>query len=138
MHPCCDECPQRRPILNFLVRGQTSTIATPKPRLGVVAYDVGFRPYVKLEFANATTTLTSNVIGNSGPILGFDAAAPPLISNTKVSLDPTNHGGSADMKPQRANIMLQGFTDVGTSAPAPRSFSNMSYEFLRVTKGEKE
>jgi hypothetical protein len=101
------------------------------------AYDVAFRPRITLEFANATTTLTSNVIGNSGPILGFDAAAPPLISNTKVSLDPTNHGGSADMKPQRANIMLQGFTDVGTSNAAPRSFSNMAYEFLRVTKGEK-
>jgi hypothetical protein len=102
------------------------------------AYDVAFRPRITLEFANATNTLIQPIEGNSGPILGFDAAAPPLISNTKVSLDPTTYaGGSADMKPTRANIMLQGYTDIGTSAPAPRSFGNMAYEFLRVTKGEK-
>ena len=103
------------------------------------AYDVAFRPKITLEFANATNTLVQPLFGNSGPILGFDAAPPPLISNTKISLDPTSYtGGSADMKPTRANVMLQGFTDVGTSAPAPRSFANMGYEFLRVTKGEKE
>ena len=102
------------------------------------AYDVGFRSAVTLEFANATNTLVQPILGNSGPILGFDAAPPPLISNTKVSLDPTSYaGGSADMKPTRANIKLQGFTDVGTSNAAPRSFANMGYEFLRVTKGEK-
>ena len=102
------------------------------------AYDVGFRSAITLEFANATNTIVQPLFGNSGPILGFDAAPPPLISNTKVSLDPTSYaGGSADMKPTRANIKLQGFTDVGTSAPAPRSFANMGYEFLRVTKGEK-
>ncbi len=102
------------------------------------AYDVAFRPKITLEFANATNTLVQPVLGNSGPILGFDAAPPPLISNTKVSLDPTSYaGGSADMKPTRANVMLQGFTDVGTSNAAPRSFANMGFEFLRVTKGEK-
>lgn len=102
------------------------------------AYDVAFRPKITLEFANATNTLVQPILGNSGPILGFDGPAPPLISNTKVSLDPSSYaGGSADMKPTRANIMLQGYSDIGTSNVAPRSFGNMAYEFLRVTKGEK-
>ena len=49
------------------------------------AYDVAFRPKITLEFANATNTLVQPILGNSGPILGFDGPAPPLISNTKFA-----------------------------------------------------
>jgi hypothetical protein len=102
------------------------------------AYDVAFRHQVKLRFANATANV-NNVTTTAGgtAILGFDAAAPPLIASNKISLDPASYSLPADMEPVLANIVLQGFTTVGTSAPALRSFNNLNYQMIRVTKGEK-
>ena len=102
------------------------------------AYDVAFRHQVKLRFANTTATV-SNVTTTAGgtAILGFDQAAPPLIASNKLSIDPTSYGLPADMKPVLANVVLQGYSTVGTSAPALRSFNNLNYQMIRVTKGEK-
>ena len=102
------------------------------------AYDVAFRHQVKLRFANTTATV-SNVTTTAGgtAILGFDQAAPPLIASNKLSIDPTSYGLPADMKPVLANVVLQGYSTVGTSNAALRSFNNLNYQMIRVTKGEK-
>jgi hypothetical protein len=55
----------------------------------------------------------------------------------KINTDPVANGHPADMTPQTANIVLRGYSDIDTSNSAVRSFSNMNYEMLRVTKGEK-
>ena len=102
------------------------------------AYDVAFRHQVKLRFANTTATV-SNVTTTAGgtAILGFDAAAPPLIASNKLSIDPTSYGLPADMEPVLANVVLQGYSTVGSSNAALRSFNNLNYQMIRVTKGEK-
>lgn len=102
-------------------------------------YDAGFRQRVKLDFANTTAT-NSVVITGGGIEIGnmpIGTPPPPLVGGLTVSTDPTSHGFPADMKPQKANIVLQAYSDINESNIAPRSFFNINYDFLRVTKGEK-
>ena len=104
------------------------------------AYDLGFRQRVELRFANATTTTTQAITGGGVLLSNMPSTTPPppLVANFKVSTDPTAYGIPADFKPTKANIKLQGFSNIGTSGAAPRSFGGMNYEFARITKGERE
>ena len=99
------------------------------------AYDFSYQGNVLINWANDTTTasksfsstLNYNNFPNTTP-------PPPTALALKVNLDPTAHGFAADMKPQTANVVLRGNATTGITSPV---FSNMSYQFLRVTKGEK-
>jgi len=104
------------------------------------AYNLGFRQRVELRFANATHTVTQAISGGGVELGNMPSTTPPppLVANFKVSTDPTAYGYPADMKPTKANIKLQGFSDIGTSGGAPRQFGGMNYEFARITKGERE
>jgi hypothetical protein len=103
------------------------------------AYDVGFRNKITLTFANATASNVITITGGGTELINMPSTTPPppLNSTAKISTDPTVYGYASDMKPQTANITLQGYSDLGTSNASPRSFALLNYEFLRVTKGEK-
>jgi len=110
-------------------------------------YSIGFRQQIELEFANTTATVIQPINGGSFSISNApnDAIPPPLNVVSKVSTDPASYSIPTDMKPVKANVMLQGFSDIGENIipgdPANstfRTFSQMNYEFLRVTKGERE
>lgn len=104
------------------------------------AYNVGFRQSVELRFSNATNTVTQSITGGGVELGNMPSTTPPppLVANFKVSTDPTAYGYPADMKPVKANIKLQGYSDIGTSGGAPRTFGGLNYEFARITKGERE
>ncbi len=100
-------------------------------------YDLGFRQSITMTFANATATATQTVTGGGITIDNMPATTPPppLNASFKVSVDPTSYAGiSNDMLPTTANIVLQGYSDIGGTG----EFGGLNYEFLRVTKGEKE
>ena len=100
------------------------------------AYDLGFRQKVTMTFANATASNTQTVTGGGIEITNMPSTTPPppLNATFKVSTDPTAYGFASDMKPTKANIVLQGYSDIGGTG----EFGGLNYEFLRVTKGEKE
>lgn len=100
------------------------------------AYDIGFRQRVTMTFANATASNTQTVTGGGVEISNMPSTTPPppLNATFKVSTDPTAYGFASDMKPTTANIVLQGYSDIGGTG----EFGGLNYEFLRVTKGEKE
>ena len=100
------------------------------------AYDLGFRQKVTMTFANATASNTQTVTGGGIEITNMPSTTPPppLNATFKVSTDPTAYGFASDMKPTTANIVLQGYSDIGGTG----EFGGLNYEFLRVTKGEKE
>lgn len=99
-------------------------------------YDFSYQGNVLVNWANATavapktfsSTLNYNNFPNTTP-------PPPTALALKVNLDPTAHGFAADMKPANASIVLKGKATSGITSPV---FSNLSYQFIRVTKGEKE
>lgn len=99
-------------------------------------YDIGFRQKVTLGFANSTATSTQIITGGGIEIDNMPSTTPPppLNATFKVSTDPTAYGFASDMKPTTANIVLQGYSDIGGTG----EFGGLNYEFLRVTKGEKE
>ena len=43
-----------------------------------------------------------------------------------------------DYYPANATVTMQGYSDIGSTGGFTRGMSNMGYQFLRVTKGEKE
>jgi hypothetical protein len=92
---------------------------------------------VLVSWANATTT-ASKSFSSTLNYSNFPATTPPppTALALKVNLDPTAHFGAsaADMKPQTANVVLRGKANSGITGA---SFSNLGYQFLRVTKGEK-
>ena len=103
------------------------------------AYDIGFSTNVLVTWANATASASTNFTGGGVEITNLPSTTPPppLVYARKINTDPVANGHPADMTPQTANIVLRGYSDIGTSNSAVRSFSNMNYEMLRVTKGEK-
>jgi hypothetical protein len=104
------------------------------------SYNLGYRQRVELRFSNTTTTTTQAITGGGVELGNMPSTTPPppLVANFKVSTDPTSYGLPADMKPVKANIKLQAYSDIGTSGSAPRSFGGLNYEFARITKGERE
>ena len=104
------------------------------------AYDLGFRQEINLTFANSTSTATQQIFGGGVELGNMPQTTPPppLVANFKVSTDPSAYGMPTDMKPTTANIKLQGYSSIGTSNAAPRSFGGLNYEFVRVTKGERQ
>ena len=104
------------------------------------SYNLGYRQRVELRFSNTTTTTTQAITGGGIELGNMPSTTPPppLVANFKVSTDPTSYGLPADMKPVKANIKLQAYSDIGTSGSAPRSFGGLNYEFARITKGERE
>jgi hypothetical protein len=114
-------------------------VATPGGKI-TGAYDLGFQSNGNVLFANATTQVSLENIGGGGQIFtGFTTPATTLVSQTKFSTDPTTHGLSSDFKAISANIRLTGFSslDDDSANGFPRAFSNMKYQVVRVTKGEK-
>ena len=103
------------------------------------AYDVGFSTNVKITWANATASASTTFTGGGVEITNLPSTTPPppLVYARKINTDPVANGHPADMTPQTANIVLTGYSDIDTSNSAVRSFNNMNYEMLRVTKGEK-
>ena len=102
-------------------------------------YDVGFSTNVIVTWANTTSSATTTFTGGGVEISGMPSTTPPppLTFARKFSTDPVANGHPADMKPQTANIVLRGYSDVGTSNASPRGFFNMNYQAVRLTKGEK-
>jgi hypothetical protein len=103
------------------------------------AYDLGFSTNVKVTWANATASASTTFTGGGVEISNLPSTTPPppLVYARKINTDPVANGHPADMTPQTANIVLRGYSDIDTSNTFVRSFGNMNYEMLRVTKGEK-
>jgi len=103
------------------------------------AYDLGFSTNVKVTWANATAAASTTFTGGGVEITNLPSTTPPppLVYARKINTDPVANGHPADMTPQTANIVLRGYSTIDTSNTFVRSFGNMNYEMLRVTKGEK-
>jgi len=101
------------------------------------AYDFSYQGNVDVSWANATST-ASQTFSSTLNYSNFPATTPPppTALSLKVNLDPTVYFGAsaADMKPQTANVVLRGKANSGITGA---EFSNLGYQFLRVTKGEK-
>ena len=103
------------------------------------SYDFGLRANVDVVWANATATHTQS-ISQEMNFLGLpdDQVAPPVSLAKKMNLTVAGSGGAAsDMNPANATVTMQGYSTIGTSGGFTRGMSNMGYQFLRVTKGEK-
>jgi len=108
---------------------------------GVVpaSYDIGFKTFGNITFANSTLQAIANIGGGGQEFIGFSTPTTTLTSQTKFSTNPTDYGLTTDYKIQKANIRLQGYSTMldDTANGFPRSFANMKYQVVRVTKGEK-
>ena len=110
------------------------------------SYDFGLRANVDVVWANATATHTQSIT-QSMQFIGLpdDAVAPPVSLAKKMNLTrdgATGTGNPAladDYFPANATVTLQGYSTIGddTANNFIRGMSNMGYQFLRVTKGEK-
>jgi len=105
------------------------------------SYDFGLRANVDVVWSNATATHTQSIT-QSMQFIGLpdDAVAPPVSLAKKMNLTVAGSGGAAsDMTPANATVTLQGYSTIGedTGNSFTRGMSNMGYQFLRVTKGEK-
>ena len=103
------------------------------------SYDFGLRANVDVVWANATATHTQSISQEMNFVgLPDDAVAPPVSLAKKMNLTVAGSGGAAsDMNPANATVTMQGYSTIGTSGGFTRGMSNMGYQFLRVTKGEK-
>ena len=102
------------------------------------AYNLGFQTAGNITFANTTTTSTHNIGGGGQTFTNFDVPIPTVTSQTKFSNDPATYGLPADFKAKTANIRVQGYSSIDTSNVAPRSFGNMKYQVVHITKGERQ
>ena len=103
------------------------------------SYDLGFTSNGNITFANATAQAIANIGGGGQEFIGFSTPATTLTSQTKFSTKPSDYGLPSDYKIQSANIRLQGYSTLldDTANGFPRAFSNMKYQVVRLTKGEK-
>ena len=103
------------------------------------SYDYGLRANVDVVWANATATHTQTLSQEMNFVgLPDDQVAPPVSLAKKMNLTVAGSGGAAsDMNPANATVTMQGYSTIGTSGGFTRGMSNMGYQFLRVTKGEK-
>jgi len=102
-------------------------------------YDAAMRNNVTVNYANATHQVNVSQESSGYGVTNM-TSPPPQFSNTQdVVVDPTAYGFPADMKPKTATVRLKGFTDIDDDPAnsASRSFSQMSFEMKRITKGEK-
>jgi len=102
-------------------------------------YDFGLRANADVVWANATATHTQSISQEMNFVgLPDDAVPPPVSLAKKMNLTVAGSGGAAsDMNPANVTVTLQGYSDIGTSGGFTRGMSNMGYQFLRVTKGER-
>ena len=103
------------------------------------SYDFGMRANVDVVWANATATHSQQITQQMNFVgLPDDQVAPPVSLAKKMNLTVAGSGGAAsDMSPANATVTLQGYSTIGTAGGFTRGLSNMGYQFLRVTKGEK-
>ncbi len=104
------------------------------------SYDYGFRANADVVWANATATHTET-ISTSMQFNGIPDGNPPtsvsLAKKMNLTLaEAVSNGAASDMTPANATIRLEGYNNLDNS-PATRQMSNMGFQFLRVTKGEK-
>ena len=102
-------------------------------------YDFGLRANADVVWANATATHTQSISQEMNFVgLPDDAVPPPVSLAKKMNLTVAGSGGAAsDMNPANVTITMQGYSDIGSSGGFTRGMSNMGYQFLRVTKGER-
>lgn len=106
---------------------------------GVVpaSYDLGFTSNGIMTFANTTATANVSIGGGGQQFLNFATPTTTVTSQTKFSTDATTYALPSDMKATQLELWLEGYSSMDTSNAAPRSFGNMKYQVVRVTKGEK-
>ena len=106
---------------------------------GVVpaTYDLGFTSNGIMTFANTTATANVSIGGGGQQFLNFGTPTTTVTSQTKFSTDATSYALPSDMKATQLEVWLEGYSSMDTSNAAPRSFGNMKYQVVRVTKGEK-
>ena len=106
---------------------------------GVVpaTYDLGFTSNGIMTFANTTATANVSIGGGGQVFTNFATPTTTVTSQTKFSTDATTYALPSDMKATQLEVWLEGYSSMDTSNAAPRSFGNMKYQVVRVTKGEK-
>tara|TARA_R110000803_G_scaffold4020_4_gene13784 strand:+ start:3951 stop:6452 length:2502 start_codon:yes stop_codon:yes gene_type:complete len=104
------------------------------------AFDVGFRNNTTLQFANTTSTANVELTPGESEIQNITQFPPQLTAATKIVVDPAAYGLPADMKPSKAFVGMDGYSDVGEDIPGgfPRQFGNRKFNLTRTTKGERE
>jgi len=100
---------------------------------------MGFRGNANITFANATNTITYQLLGG-GTTVTTNTTVPVLVDNRAVSLDveyynSINPAVALDMKPVSANIWAQGYSTLN-NAINPRQFGDVKVQLLKVNKNE--
>ena len=105
----------------------------------VGGFDAAMRNNVTINYANATHNINVSQESSGYGVINSTSPPPQFSNSQDVLVDATAYGLPADMKPQTATMRLKGFTDIDDDPgnSAPRSFSQMSFEMKRITKGEK-
>ena len=101
------------------------------------SYDLGFTSNGIMTFANTTATAHVSIGGGGQVFTNFATPTTTVTSQTKFSTDATTYALPSDMKATQLEVWLEGYSSMDTSNAAPRSFGNMKYQVVRVTKGEK-
>jgi hypothetical protein len=101
------------------------------------SYDLGFTSNGIMTFANTTATANVSIGGGGQVFTNFATPTTTVTSQTKFSTDATTYALPSDMKATQLEVWLEGYSSMDTSNAAPRSFGNMKYQVVRVTKGEK-
>jgi hypothetical protein len=103
-------------------------------------YSYGLRANADVVWSNATATHTQS-ISTEMNFNNIPSGNPPtsIALAKKMPLTVATSGGAAsDMTPANATILVEGYNSLDDNpVGARRMMSNMGYQFLRVTKGEK-
>lgn len=119
---------------------ELTAVAQPGGTATGSSYNYGLRANVDVVWSNTTATYTQSET-TSMQFLNIPDGNPPTSVSLAKKMDLTLTGASgaaSDMTPANATILLEGFNDLDDDpGGARRTFGNMGFQFLRVTKGEK-
>jgi len=123
---------------------ELTVVAQPGGTASGLSYNYGLRGNVDVVWANATATHNQS-ISTSMEFNSIPDGNPPTSIGLAKKMTLTRDGATGegnppladDYFPANATIKLEGYNDLDTT-PATRQIGNMGYQFLRVTKGEKE
>jgi hypothetical protein len=123
---------------------ELTVVAQPGGTASGISYNYGLRGNVDVVWANATATHNQS-ISTSMEFNSIPDGNPPTSIGLAKKMTLTRDGATGegnppladDYFPANATIKLEGYNDLDTT-PATRQIGNMGYQFLRVTKGEKE
>lgn len=119
---------------------ELTAVAQPAGTATGSSYDYGFRANADVVWSNATATHTES-ISTSMEFNNIPDGNPPtsisLAKKMNLTLaEAVSNGAASDMSPANATIRLEGYNNLNNT-PATRQMSNLGFQFLRVTKGEK-